>query len=143
MTAQEETTTAREPQPARYAISENAANELRRNLSLVAYARQCYMCQQEMEIEESASVDLSDFMERISEHCAEEPDYLLPDTPVKEAVFRFLLARRNKPATVEEISDELSRRWAMTHFPKPTSPPVMRRLLSGVRDYYCIEAVEG
>lgn len=142
MTDQEETT-AREPQPARYAISEDAANELRRNLSLVAYSRQCYMCQQEMEIAESASVPLSDFMDNIAECCAEKPDYLLPDTPVKEAVFRFLLARRNKPATVEEISDELSRRWAMTHFPKPTSPSVMRRLLGGVRDYYCIEAVEG
>ena len=142
MTTQEETT-AREPQPARYAISEDAANELRRNLSLVAYSRQCYMCQQEMEIAESASVPLSDFMDNIAECCAEKPDYLLPDTPVKEAVFRFLLARRNKPATVEEISDELSRRWAMTHFPKPTSPSVMRRLLGGVRDYYCIEAVDG
>lgn len=143
MTAQEETTTDREPQPARYAISEDAANELRRNLSLIACLRQCYTCLQGVETAESASVPLSEFMDNIADCCAEKPDYLLPDTPVKEAVFRFLLARRNKPATVEEISDELSRRWAMTHFPKPTSPSVMRRLLSGVRDYYCIEAVEG
>ena len=142
MTAQDETA-AREQPPARYAISEAVAAETGRCLPLLAYSRQCYTCQQRMEIEESIAVPLSDFMDNIADCCAEETDYLLPDTPMKEAVFRVLLARRNAPVTADEISEELSRKWSMTQFPRPTDPRVMRRLLGAVRDYYCIEAVEG
>ena len=142
MTAQDETA-AREQPPARYAISEDAAAKTGRCLPLLAYSRQCWICQQEMEAAESIALPLSGFMDNIADCCAEKTDYLLPDTPMKEAVFRVLLARRNEPVTADEISEDLSRRWSMTQFPRPTSPRVMRRLLSAVRAYYCIEAVEG
>ena len=136
-------TSEREPQPARYAISEDVAAQLRRSLATVAYSRQCYMCRQGLDMEEAITADWRDFMENISEHCSNEADFLLPDTPLKEAVFRFLLARGNKPATAEEISDELSRKWIATQFPRDTSPVVIKRLLDGARHYYCIAAVEG
>ena len=135
-------TAEREPQPARYAISEDAANELRRSLAAVVCSRQCRECRQERDMEESIAADWRGFMDDIAECCSQKPDYLLPDTPMKEAVFRFLLARRNKPATAEEISDDLSLKWAMTQFQRHTSPGVVKRLLDSARYYYCIAAVE-
>ena len=126
----------------RYAISEAAAEELGRSLPLLAYSRQSWMIKQQMEPEEAIAADWRDFMEQIADGCSQEADYLPPDTPIKEAIFRFLLARRNKPATAEEISEALSLKWVATPFPRDTSPSVMRRMLGSVRDYYCIEAVD-
>ena len=144
MTAQaQEETAEREPQTERYAISEAVAEKMGRSLPLLAYSRQCYACKQAMEIEDAIAEDWRGFMENISGCCSQQPDYLLPDTPMKESLFRFLLARGNKPATAEEISESLSNRWVATPFPRDTSPGVMRRLLVSVRDYYCIAAVEG
>ena len=141
MIAQEETI-ERAAQPARYAISEAAAEELGRNLPLLAYSRLPYARKQGMEMEEVIAADWRDFMEDIADGCSEDPDYLLPDTPMKEAIFRFLLARRNKPATAEEISEDLSEKWRTTQFQRDTSPRVIKRLLDSARDYYCIAAVE-
>ena len=136
-------TAEREPQPARYAISEDVAAELRRNLAAVVHPRQCYTCRQGLDMEEAIAADWRDFMENIADCCSKADDFLLPDTPLKEAIFRFLLAHGNKPATSEEISDALSQKWIATPFPRDTSPGVIKRLLDGARHYYCIAAVEG
>lgn len=121
-----------------YFVSLAAAEDKRRSLPLIVYNRQCWTCRREMEIERAVSSSAQRFVDVIVEHCSQQPDYLPPDTPVKEAIFRVLLAGGNKRMTAEGISDELSRKWAMTHFPKPTSPRVIRRLLESARDYYCI-----
>ena len=142
---QETETARRERRPARYAVSEDAADELRRSLAVVAFKRQCWVCRQGFDGEEFSVItaEWRDFMENIADHCSGEADFLLPDTPMMEAVFRVLLARGNEPATAEEISDELSLKWAMTQFQRDTSPLVITRLLDGARHYYCIAAVEG
>lgn len=138
MIAQDEAA-AREP---RYEISEAAAEETGRSLPLLAYSRQCWMCRQESEgLAEALAAEPDGFMEKISDHCSQEPDYLLPDTPMKEAVFRVILSRRNAPATAAEISEILSEKWMATQFQRDTSPRVITRLLDSARDYYCIAAV--
>ena len=121
-----------------YFVSLAAAEDKRRSLPLIVYNRQCWTCRREMAIEQAVSASAQRFVDVIVEHCSQQPDYLPPDTPVKEAIFRVLLAGGNERMTAERISDELSRKWAMTHFPKPTSPRVIRRLLESARDYYCI-----
>lgn len=141
MTAENETAENAAAEP-KYAISEAAAEELGRSLPLLAYSRQSWMRKQEMEVEEAiADDDWRGLMESIADHCSQQPDYLPPDTPMQEAIFRFLLARRNEPATAEEISADLSEKWSETQFQRDTSPRVIRRLLDSARDYYCIERV--
>ena len=121
-----------------YFLSADFAEDKRRSLLLIIYGRQCWMCRREVEMERALSASAQYFMEVIVERCSHESDYLLPDTPMKEAIFRVLLASGNKRMTAEEISDELSRKWAMTQFPRDTSLGVIRRLLESARDYYCI-----
>ena len=121
-----------------YFLSADFAEDKRRSLLVIIYGRQCWMCQREVEMERALSASAQYFMEVIVERCSHEPDYLLPDTPMKEAIFRVLLAGGNKRMTAEEISDILSLKWAMTQFPRDTSPGVIRRLLESARDYYCI-----
>ncbi len=42
------------------------------------------------------------------EHCARERDYITPDMPTLEAIFRVLLANGNQPMTLEAIREQLS-----------------------------------
>ena len=141
MTVENETVENQTAEP-KYAISEAAAEELGRSLPLLAYSRQSWMRKQDTAIEDAITADWRDFAEGIADHCSQQPDYLPPDTPMQEAIFRYLLARVDKPATAQEISEELSAKWSATQFQRDTSPRVIRRLLDSARDYYCIERVE-
>lgn len=127
--------------PPRYFIDEGQAERLRRSLSLMVASRRCYTCQQG-DVEPPASSDVQPFIDRIAEHCALTSDYLLPDTPLKEAIFRVILAGGNKPMTAEEISEILSEKWAMTAYPRVVSSSVIGRLLDNSESYCIVQAAE-
>ena len=81
-----------------------------------------------------------DFIDQILAHCSQAPDFLLPDTPLKEAIFRTLLAHGNEPMDAEQLSVFISQKWAMTQFPRNTSPEVIQLLLD-TSDFYCVGPV--
>ena len=134
----EESNNASEPRD--YFIDPATAEKSQRSLSVLVSSRQCYMCQQGLSEDEIVASDPDDFIEQISAHCAQQQDFLLPDTPLKEAVFRVLLAGGNQPTNAESIGMALAEKWAMTPFPRDTSPQVIQRLLDNSA-YYCIVAV--
>ena len=70
------------------------------------------------------------------------PDFLLPDTPLKEAIFRVILAHGNEPMTAEDISEILTERWAMTAYPRDVTPQVIQRLLENSETYCIIKVPE-
>ena len=125
------------PQYRPYFIDPDGAEATRRSLPVLIANRLCYMCRQGYEDEQIVVSDPQDFIDLIVGHCSNEQDFLLPDTPMKEALFRILLGNSNEPMNAEEISAELSSRWPMT---RTTSPEVMQRLLDNSA-YYCISAV--
>ena len=124
----------------KYFIDPDTAQASRRSLAVLISTRQCYMCGQGFPEDEVIAYDPQDFIDQISAHCSQQPDYLLPDTPMKEAIFRVLLAGGNEPKSSEAISMALSEKWAMTPFPRDTSQRVIRRLLDNIA-YYCIAPV--
>ena len=95
------------------------------------------MCRQGYEDEQIVTADPQDFIDLIVDCCISEQDFLLPDTPMKEAIFRVLLGNANESMTAEEISADLSSRWPMTRI---TSPEIIQRLLDNSA-YYCIGPV--
>ena len=121
-----------------YFVSADAANDARRSLALIIYNRQCWMCKRDVEIAQAIFASPQYFMEVIVDHCSQERDYLPPDTPMQEGIFRVLLAGCNKAMTAEVISADLSEKWSATQFQRDTSPRVIRRLLDTARDYYCV-----
>ena len=122
------------PQHRPYFIDPEGAEASGRSLPVLVANRLCYMCRQGYEDEQVVVSDTQDFIDLIVGHCSNEQDFLLPDTPMKEAVFRVLLGNSNDPMTAEEISADLSSRWPMTRI---TSPDVIQRLLDNSA-YYCI-----
>lgn len=119
----------------RYFVDAGVAEESGRSLPLLLGSRRCYADQQADE--ELGGVKVKTIIARIAGHCGKESDYLPPDTPLKEAIFRVMLAGGNKPTTAEAISRILTDKWAMSPFPRDLSPRVIERLLTSSASY-CI-----
>lgn len=128
--------------PAKYFIDAEMAEERRRSLPVMIASRQCYMCQQAVDEEEVASVEAQDLIDRIVDHCKSANDYLLDDTPLKEAIFRVLLSRGNEPMGADEISADISERLANATNQRNTSTAVIERLLQHSENY-CIAPLRG
>jgi len=124
----------------RYLVDFGAAEAISRALSVMIASRRCYVCQQADDEAPSASSSAAPFLKRVVDHCTGTSDYLLPDTPLKEAIFRVLLSRGNDPVNAEEISQVLSEKWANTPYPRDVSTGVVQRLLEH-SDTYCIARV--
>ena len=127
------------PQPT-YFIDPELAEATKRSLSLLVASKRCYLCQQADEQEVPPSPDAQPYIDRIVEHCSLTADYLLADTPLKEAIFKVILAGGNEPKTAEEISQVLSEKWAMAPYPRQLEPWVIQRLLDNSQSY-CISRV--
>ena len=125
----------------KYLIDPAKAEATGRSLPVLVASRQCYMCQQGLDEAAIIDSDPQDFFDQILGHCSQAPDFLLPDTPLKEAIFRVLLSHGNEPMDAEQISDFIGQRWAMTQFPRDTSPEVINLLLDSSA-FYCIAPVE-
>jgi hypothetical protein len=123
-------------QPAKYFIDAEMAEARRRSLAVMVASRQCYMCQQSTE-EELDSTEAQDLVAQIVDHCASANDYLLEDTPLKEAIFRVLLSRGNQPMGASEISVAISEKWGNATNQRNTSPAIIERLLRH-GESYCI-----
>ena len=121
----------------RYVIDLEGASARDRALGMLVASRRCYACQQEDDQQPSVSSDVKPYMDRIAKHCGQESDYLTPDTPLKEAIFRVLLAGGNQPLKAEEIGQILADKWAMTSYPRNTSSVVIQRLMDH-SESYCI-----
>jgi len=111
-----------------------------RDLATLVAARKCYECRQMDTSESVMASDPHEHLERIAEHCKDTADYLLPDTPLKESIFRVMLAGSNEPVTADEVSQTLSEIWVASSYPRNLSPDVIGRLLDH-SDQYDIRAV--
>ena len=121
--------------PPEYLIDVVEADQDGRAIALVIASKRCYMDQQADDEPPTRSSDPKSFIRRIASHCASTEDYLLPDTPLKDAIFRVMLAGGNVPTTPESISEILSEKWAMTAYPRDISPSVIQRLLDNSQAY--------
>ena len=78
----------------------------------------------------------NEYMKVISSVCAREPDYLLPGTPISEAVFRLLLANNNRPMSLLDIQSGLASAWASVIYLKNLSDDVVQRMLDQPNEYF-------
>jgi hypothetical protein len=78
----------------------------------------------------------NEYMKIIAAVCSKEPDFLLPGTPISEAVFRLLLANGNKPMSLQQIQTGLTSAWASVIYLKNLSDEVVRRMLDQPNEYF-------
>ena len=101
-----------------------------------------YLLQQQLSAEELESMAPEDLVMQIVYQVAETEDYLLPDTPLKEAIFRVLLANDNKPMGPQSISSVLEEKWQLSPYPRDISASTITKLLDH-SDPYCIVRTAG
>ncbi len=131
----EEGPTEEQQDASRYYIDLAVESERNQALSMLVGGRRCFQCQQGESVESVTAADPTEHMERIATHCSQTSDYLLPDTPLKEAIFRALLAGENRPMTAAEIGNELGAKWAMSAHTRDISPDVLKVLLNSSQSY--------
>jgi len=83
----------------------------------------------------------AEYMKVMSNICSKEPDFLLPGTPITEAVFKLLLANTNKAMTLDEIQSGLTTAWASVIYLKNLSDEILRRMLDQENDYFIKRAI--
>jgi hypothetical protein len=131
-----------ESPPAEYVVDVEHAELHGRDLAMLISGRRCYEDRQTDDEVPTTPRGLQRLIKRISDHCRQTSDYLLPDTPIKEAVFRVMLSSGNAPVTPERVSETLAEQWAMTPYPRDISPAVIQKLMDH-SESYCIVRVPG
>ena len=126
----------------RFVISEEHAASNGAALPLMIANRLGYMDRQALEEEPTAASEVEPLIDLIVASSSHDADYLLPDTPLKEALFRIILANGNEPMSPDQISQILSERWAMSAYPRNLSPHVINRLLENSANYCIVPAEE-
>ncbi len=124
-----------------YYIDVDSAGAHGRAIKPMIVSRMGYIMRQTLTAEVVEDMEAQDLIQQVAYHAADDRDFLLPDTPLKESVFRVLLANENKPMTAEQVSKILEDKWSLSPYPRDTTPKVIERLLSSGGDTYSFVAV--
>jgi hypothetical protein len=119
----------------RYAVDVKAFDASGKSFAFTVRNRRCWQCQQVLDEMEVVIGDPKEHMKEIASCCSAKPDYLLPGTPLTEAVFRLLLANGNKPMTAEEIRDGLGTAWSSVLYMKDLSDELLIKLVENENSY--------
>lgn len=130
-----------EQQAVEYYIDVNSAGDHGRAIKPMIVSRMGYVMRQSLTADVIEDMDAEDLIQQVAYNAADDRDFLLPDTPLKESIFRVLLANENKPMTAEQVSKILEDKWSLSPYPRDTSPRVVERLLAGGGDTYSFVAV--
>ena len=117
----------------KYAIDLN--DDSHRSVALIIADRRDYAVKQSGNMQEVLSSNLKDLVKTISVQAIDSQEYLLPDMPLKEAVFRAVLANKNKPISPVAISQKLKNSWPVNTYPRDISPKVIQSLLENMTEY--------
>lgn len=125
----------------RFIISAEYAESVGASLPNMIADRIGYQDRGMLEEPPTPNSDIQPLIDLIVNGSSQQKDYLLPDTPLKEALFRLMLAEGNRPMSADELSETLSARWSMSAYPRNLSPYVINRLLEHSANY-CIVPVD-
>ena len=104
-----------------------------RSIQILLLHRRCASCWGTIvqEPDQGLSIKTTEHMKQIAKHCSTTLDFIHPDLPVMEAVFRVLLSNGNKPMTLESIYESLRERWTNpTNLRTPHVDKLYRMLLA-------------
>ena len=117
----------------KYAIDLN--DDSHRSVALIIADRRDYAVKQSSDMQNVLSSNLKELVKDISVKAIDSPEYLLPDMPLKEAVFRAVIANKNKPISAVAISQKLKNSWPVNTYPRDISPKVIQSLLENMTEY--------
>lgn len=139
----------------KYFIDENWYRQRRRSFLAVAQARFCPACRERIGELTQERVPVADPqtgrvvfelqtvrygdkpIHVIANCCSKSGDYITPETPVMEALFRLFLANGNQPADVDTLREKLEEYIHLYCKPHGYAPELLERLIAA-DDFYGI-----
>jgi len=114
-----------------FRIDPNRLASQGRWLALLLLHRRCASCWATLiqEPGQGLGIGANEHLKRIASHCSRSPEFIQPDFPVMEAVFRVLLSNSRRPMTLQSIYDALRERWSNPTNPRTPPPDKLYRML--------------
>ncbi len=137
----------------RYFIDESWFDRVSRSYRAMAQARMCESCKGKLGTETQERMPSVDPrtgrvvfeirsvpygqnpVSTIRSCCSKRRDYITPETPVAESLFRVFLACGNQPMDLERVREELSNYVSMSDRPHNYSADLLERLIK-TDNYY-------
>lgn len=116
---------------AKFFISQERFAHAGRSLQLLLLQRRCSTCWGTLvqDSEGAWKISVKDHLKQIAKQCSKMSEYINPDMPLAEAVFRVLLSNGTRPMAMEKIYAALEDRWVDPVNPRiPTSEGVYRMM---------------
>ena len=126
-----------------YAVDIKAFEASGKSFQYAAFSRLCWrghcaVCEGSQQPASTPTRPANEYLKVLQAECSKEPDFLLPGTPITEAVFRLLLANGNRPMTMQEIQSGLTAAWASVIYLKNLSDDVLRRMIDRPNEYFIV-----
>lgn len=135
-----------EEEKPRYFVDEQWYTEHNKSFRAVALTRMCPSCQKKLGTETQERVPTVDSRGRvvfemrsvpfasnplpvIRSDCSKQRDYITPETPIAEAIFRVFLANGNQPTDIEGIREQLSNYINLSSRPHGYSVELIERVI--------------
>ena len=127
----------------RFSVSAERLTARGRSLQMLLLDRRCTSCWGTLlqSPDGGRNVKAAEHMRRIAKQCSTTPDFIHPDMPLAEAIFRILLANGNKPMTTEDIYLALDERWVDPINPRIPTVEGVYRILSTDTFYGIVKEV--
>jgi len=116
-----------------YQINLDKNVNLNRSLILLFTGMLCKECKKQYKSEEPSVSSV--LVKNIQKCCSKKPDYIHSGLPLKQATYRTMLAKGNRPSTARQISDFLTDKWGESVYTRSMTPAVISRLLETSVDY--------
>ena len=141
MVSEQEQVEVAEHLSASFRIDPNRLASQGRWLPLLLLHRRCASCWATLiqEPGQGLGIGANEHLKRIASHCSRSPEFIQPDFPVMEAVFRVLLINSRRPMTLQSIYDALRERWSNPTNPRTPPPDKLYRMLVADTFYGLIE----
>ncbi|GBD10863.1 hypothetical protein HRbin23_00513 [bacterium HR23] len=119
------------PAEPHFQISPQWFEERNISLSVFLLPRLCRECREGITArpDKGVGVPWEEVMERIAEHCSQEPGFITEQTPLLEGVFRLLLGARNQPVPLSSLKEALEEWWGHYDARREVSEATLLRVL--------------
>ena len=128
----------------RYHIDQKAYESSGRSLGFIIY---CRLSKEGKKVATNAGFPNgfgppAEYMKIMATVCSEEADFLLPGTPITEAIFKLLISNANKPMTIDEIYSGLTEAWTSVIYLKNLSDEILSLILEKDNEYLISEYIK-
>ncbi len=120
-----------------YVVDPKMAEAQQRDMSALLLSRRCPDCVDRV-LNEKKPPTVRKQIRDMSRCCAQKEDFISPNLPLKEIVFRLLLANSNKATSLQDLHWDVTEEWAAPTHPMNLSMEVMKRILDS-DNFYCFK----